>query len=129
MSTWVPSGSDCAEQPLVSVLPPVPEQCAAWPRYVFVPSLNTKLAVHCAPCVNVWMPDAPSRCQPAPTLLPWSRRCRAQEVPCQGSRRLCDRSRCCLPLGNVRRKGPPAHSHAEGSSPAAGEVMHLTWPP
>src|SRR3954454_17255480 len=56
MSTWVPSGSDCAEQPLVSVLPPVPEPCAAWPRYVFVPSLNTKLAVHCAPCVNVWLP-------------------------------------------------------------------------
>src|SRR3954464_13973853 len=56
MSTCVPSGSDWAEQPLVSVLPPVPEQWAAWPRYVVPPSLKTKLAVHCAPCVNVWMP-------------------------------------------------------------------------
>src|SRR3954447_24676746 len=56
MSTGVPLGSDFAEQPLVSVLPPVPEQCAACPRYVVAPSLKTKLAVHCAPSVNVWMP-------------------------------------------------------------------------
>src|SRR3954469_23220611 len=56
MSTAVPLGSDCAEQPLVSVLPPVPEQWAAWPKYVVEPSLKTKLAVHCAPWVNVWMP-------------------------------------------------------------------------
>src|SRR3954451_19866611 len=31
-STGVPTGSVPAEQPLVSVLPPVPAQCAAWPR-------------------------------------------------------------------------------------------------
>src|SRR3954449_12127441 len=55
-STCVPSGSDFAEQPFVSVLPPVPEQCAACPMYVFVPSLNTKFAVHWAPSVNVWTP-------------------------------------------------------------------------
>src|SRR4051794_1677188 len=56
MSTAVPFGRDWAEQPLVSVLPPVPEQWAACPRYVVEPSLKTKLAVHWAPCVNVWMP-------------------------------------------------------------------------
>src|SRR4051812_22177440 len=56
MSTAVPLGSDCAEQPLVSVLPPVPEQWAAWPRYVVEPSLKTKFAVHWAPSVNVWTP-------------------------------------------------------------------------
>src|SRR3954469_1182276 len=55
-STFVPSGSDFAVQPLVSVLPPVPEQCAAWPMYVLVPSLKMKLAVHCAPSVNVCTP-------------------------------------------------------------------------
>src|SRR3954470_4848169 len=55
-STCVPSGSDFAEQPFVSVLLPVPEQCAACPMYVFVPSLNTKFAVHWAPLVNVWTP-------------------------------------------------------------------------
>ena len=31
-STGVPTGSVPALQPLVSVLPPVPAQCAAWPR-------------------------------------------------------------------------------------------------
>src|SRR3954453_12320353 len=56
MSTGVPLGSDCALQPLVSVLPPVPEQWAAWPRYVVDPSLKTKLAGHWAPSVNVWRP-------------------------------------------------------------------------
>ena len=29
--TGVPCGSDPASQPLVAVLPSVPEQCAAWP--------------------------------------------------------------------------------------------------
>src|SRR3954453_14644679 len=55
-STCVPSDSDFAKQPLVSVLLPVPEQCAACPMYVFVPSLNTKFAVHWAPLVNVCTP-------------------------------------------------------------------------
>ncbi len=50
-STGVPSGSDCARQPSVSVASPVPEQCAAWPRKVRVPSVKTKLAVHWAPPV------------------------------------------------------------------------------
>src|SRR5882724_10395496 len=54
--TGVPVGSEPEVQPLVAVLPPVPEQCAAWPMYVFVPSLNTKFAVHWAPLVNVWTP-------------------------------------------------------------------------
>jgi hypothetical protein len=31
MVTGVPSGSDCVEQPSVSVFDPVLEQCAAWP--------------------------------------------------------------------------------------------------
>ena len=31
-STGVPSGWEPESQPSVSVLPPVPEQCAAWPR-------------------------------------------------------------------------------------------------
>jgi len=31
ISTEVPSGSDCDEQPSVSVAAPVDEQCAAWP--------------------------------------------------------------------------------------------------
>jgi hypothetical protein len=35
MSTGVPTGSEPLVQPLVSVLPPVPEQCAACPRYTF----------------------------------------------------------------------------------------------
>jgi hypothetical protein len=30
-STGVPIGCEPASQPFVSVLPPVPEQCAAWP--------------------------------------------------------------------------------------------------
>ena len=30
-STGVPTGSEPESQPLVSVEPPVPEQCAAWP--------------------------------------------------------------------------------------------------
>jgi hypothetical protein len=30
-STWVPIGSEPLSQPFVSVAPPVPEQCAAWP--------------------------------------------------------------------------------------------------
>ena len=32
ISTGVPTGSEPLSQPLVSVAPPVPEQCAAWPR-------------------------------------------------------------------------------------------------
>src|SRR3954465_1967505 len=55
-STCVPTGSEAESQPLVSVLPPVPEQCAAWPMYVLAPSLKMKLAVHCAPPVNVMTP-------------------------------------------------------------------------
>ena len=39
-----------------AVLPPVPAQCAAWPRFVPAAPLNTKFAVHCAPSVKVWMP-------------------------------------------------------------------------
>src|SRR3954451_13065904 len=56
-STAVPVGSDPLSQPFVSVLPPVPEQCAAWPMYS-VPALSkkTKLAVHCAPSVTVCTP-------------------------------------------------------------------------
>src|SRR4051794_41263931 len=56
MSTGVPTGSDCDVQPSVSVDPPVPEQCAAWPRYTVVPLVNTKLAVHWAPSVSVCTP-------------------------------------------------------------------------
>jgi hypothetical protein len=37
-STAVPTGSVPDEQPSVAVFPPVPEQCAAWPTYVLVPS-------------------------------------------------------------------------------------------
>ena len=40
----------------MSVLDPVPEQCAAWPRYTFEASWKTKLEVHCAPSVNTWTP-------------------------------------------------------------------------
>src|SRR2546421_9417629 len=54
--TWVPTGSEPDVHPLVAVLPPVPEQCAACPMYVLVPSLKMKLAVHWAPSVNVWTP-------------------------------------------------------------------------
>ena len=38
--TWtcVPTGSVPRRQPSVSVSPPVPEQWAAWPMYVVVPS-------------------------------------------------------------------------------------------
>src|SRR5437660_8711073 len=44
----VPSGSDLVLQPLVSVLLPVDEQWAAWPRYTPPEaSVKTKLAVHC----------------------------------------------------------------------------------
>src|SRR3954469_2289000 len=56
-STGVPVGSDPLVQPLVAVLPPVPEQCAAWPMYsVPDPSKKTKFAVHWPPAVNVWTP-------------------------------------------------------------------------
>jgi hypothetical protein len=34
----VPTGSDVASQPFVSVAAPVPEQCAAWPMYTSVAS-------------------------------------------------------------------------------------------
>ena len=37
-STWVPTGREPDVQPFVSVLPPVPEQWAAWPMYTLVPS-------------------------------------------------------------------------------------------
>ena len=37
--TWVPSGSDGATHPSDSLLPPVPEQCAAWPMYTVLPSV------------------------------------------------------------------------------------------
>src|ERR1700760_1319049 len=50
------SGGDALLQPFVSVLPPVPEQCAAWPMYVSAPSVKMKFAVHWAPSVNVWTP-------------------------------------------------------------------------
>jgi len=50
-STGVPVGSECATQPLVAVLPSVPEQCAACPMYVLAPSLKMKLAVHWPPSV------------------------------------------------------------------------------
>src|SRR3954465_2096843 len=56
MSTGVPSGNDCAVQPFVSVAAPVPEQCAAWPRYTSVASAKTKFAVHCAPSVKTCTP-------------------------------------------------------------------------
>src|SRR5918996_6039500 len=57
LPTAVPFGSDPESQPLVSVAPPVPEQCAAWPMYtLFAASKNTKFDVHCAPSVNVWLP-------------------------------------------------------------------------
>src|SRR5258706_11765518 len=54
--TGVPKGSEPDVQPLVAVLPPVPEQCAAWPMYTLVPLVKTKLAVHCAPLVKVCTP-------------------------------------------------------------------------
>ena len=46
ISTGVPSGSDPASQPFVSVAAPVPEQWAAWPMYVLPPPWKMKLAVH-----------------------------------------------------------------------------------
>src|SRR5205823_13355570 len=52
----MPTGSEPEVQPSVSVEPPVPEQCAAWPMYTVVPLVNTKFAVHCAPAVKVWTP-------------------------------------------------------------------------
>src|SRR6476661_254252 len=52
----VPTGSEGDVQPSVAVLPPVPEQCAAWPMNTSVPLVKTKLAVHCAPSVVVWTP-------------------------------------------------------------------------
>src|SRR3954454_3354618 len=55
-STCMPTGSEAEVQPFVSVLLPVPEQWAAWPVYVFVPSLKMKLAVHWAPPVKVITP-------------------------------------------------------------------------
>ena len=55
-STGVPTGSEPESQPLVSVLPPVPEQWAAWPMYVFEASVKTKFAVHWAPSVKVCTP-------------------------------------------------------------------------
>ena len=55
-STLVPTGSEPESQPFVSVELPVPEQWAAWPMYVVVPSEKTKLAVHWAPSVNVCTP-------------------------------------------------------------------------
>src|SRR6266508_4444042 len=55
-STGVPMGSEPESQPCVSVAPPVPEQCAAWPMYTFEASKKMKLAVHCAPSVIVWTP-------------------------------------------------------------------------
>src|SRR6185312_15989569 len=56
MSTGVPTGSEADVQPSVSVAEPVPEQCAACPRYTFVLSQNTKFAVHWAPSVRTWTP-------------------------------------------------------------------------
>src|SRR5918992_3741977 len=57
ISTGVPFGSEPESQPLVSVAPPVPEQCAAWPTYtLFAASWNTKFDVHCAPSVMVSLP-------------------------------------------------------------------------
>src|SRR5205085_1961190 len=54
--TGVPVGNEPLVQPLVAVLPPVPEQCAACPRYTFVPSEYTKFDVHCAPAVMTCTP-------------------------------------------------------------------------
>src|SRR5437763_7504562 len=55
--TCVPMGSEPDVQPFVAVLPPVPEQWAAWPMYtVLEASKKTKFAVHCAPAVKVWTP-------------------------------------------------------------------------
>src|SRR5260370_22541955 len=55
--TCVPMGSEPDVQPFVAVLPPVPEQWAAWPMYtVFEASKKMKLAVHCPPAVKVWTP-------------------------------------------------------------------------
>src|SRR5436190_5596636 len=55
-STCVPTGSVPLVHPSVAVLPPVPEQWAACPMYVLVPSLKMKLDVHWAPLVKVWTP-------------------------------------------------------------------------
>src|SRR5256886_12935463 len=55
--TCVPMGSEPDVQPFVAVLPPVPEQWAAWPMStVLEASEKTKFAVHCAPAVKVWTP-------------------------------------------------------------------------
>src|SRR5688500_5825187 len=56
-STAVPSGSEVAMQPSVTLGGLVLEQCAAWPMNVSTPSVNTKFAVHWpAPSVYVWTP-------------------------------------------------------------------------
>src|SRR3954454_25280270 len=49
-------GSDPEVQPLVSVLPPVPEQWAAWPMKVSEPWVKMKWAVHWAAAVKVCTP-------------------------------------------------------------------------
>jgi hypothetical protein len=51
-----PIGREPESQPFVSVAPPVPEQCAAWPMNVSAPAVNTKLEVHWAPSVKVMLP-------------------------------------------------------------------------
>ena len=97
--TGVPSGSEPALQPLVSVAAPVPEQCAAWPMYVLVASLKMKFAVHCAPPVNV--------CTPGWTgpVAAGGGRCRAA----QSRREYCDTcpddpsSHWCLHYGSLSR--------------------------
>ena len=55
--TRVPSGSESARQPSVSVASPRPAQCAAYPTYV-APALSvkTKFAVHWAPSVYIIVP-------------------------------------------------------------------------
>lgn len=56
-STGVPSGTAAEVQPSVSVSSPVPPQCAAWPRKVRSPAVNTNPAVHRpAPVVSVTVP-------------------------------------------------------------------------
>src|SRR4051812_45816712 len=56
ISTGVPTGSEPLVQPSVSVEPPVPEQCAACPRYTSDPCVYTKFEVHWAPSVKVITP-------------------------------------------------------------------------
>src|SRR4051794_37486641 len=74
-------GSEPAVQPLVSVLPPVPEQWAAWPMYVVVPSLRMKFDVHWAPSVNVmtpgWTVALPAGAQAKAAVAPSSEAIRA----------------------------------------------------